>query len=122
MRAAELLAERERGLKAVVSGTDAERERIARELHDGIGQQITDRTQNADLIGRPCAASGEDQPGNRCSIRSTCRFTHVEASLFLFEYRRWVSGLHSIELGLTLRTGLEAPVRPEILLGIGQYH
>ena len=36
-----LLAEREKGLKALVEGTEAERVRIARELHDGIGQQIT---------------------------------------------------------------------------------
>lgn len=36
-----LLAEREKGLKALVEGTEAERARIARELHDGIGQQLT---------------------------------------------------------------------------------
>ncbi len=36
-----LIAEREKGLKAVVEGAEAERARIARELHDGIGQQIT---------------------------------------------------------------------------------
>lgn len=53
LRTAELLAERERGLKAVVSGTDAERERIARELHDGIGQQITGlKFRLEDLAGR----------------------------------------------------------------------
>jgi signal transduction histidine kinase len=37
---AALLAEREQGLRAVVAGTEAERARIARELHDGIGQQL----------------------------------------------------------------------------------
>jgi two-component system NarL family sensor kinase len=53
VRNAALLAERERGLKAVVAGTDAERERIARELHDGIGQQITGlRFRLEDLAGR----------------------------------------------------------------------
>lgn len=36
-----LLAEREKGLKALMEGTEAERARIARELHDGIGQQLT---------------------------------------------------------------------------------
>ncbi len=37
----QLLAERERGLKAMLESTDAERKRIAGELHDGVGQQLT---------------------------------------------------------------------------------
>jgi signal transduction histidine kinase len=58
-RNAALLAERERGLKAVVAGTDAERERIARELHDGIGQQITGlKFRLEDIAGR---VGGSDQ-------------------------------------------------------------
>lgn len=38
---AALIAERERGLKALIANTDAERRRIAGELHDGVGQQLT---------------------------------------------------------------------------------
>lgn len=38
---AEVIAEREQGLKAIVQRTDAERERIAAELHDGVGQLLT---------------------------------------------------------------------------------
>ena len=40
-RAAAVIAEREQGLKAIVQGTDAERKRIAGELHDGVGQLLT---------------------------------------------------------------------------------
>lgn len=39
--AAEVLREREVGLKAVISATESERERIARDLHDGVGQQLS---------------------------------------------------------------------------------
>jgi two-component system, NarL family, sensor kinase len=37
----QVIAEREQGLKAIVQGTDAERKRIAGELHDGVGQLLT---------------------------------------------------------------------------------
>lgn len=37
----QVIAEREQGLKAIVQGTDAERKRIASELHDGVGQLLT---------------------------------------------------------------------------------
>lgn len=40
-RDAAIIAERERGLKAMVDSTDAERKRIAAELHDGVGQLLT---------------------------------------------------------------------------------
>lgn len=40
-RDAAIIAERERGLKALVESTDAERKRIAQELHDGVGQLLT---------------------------------------------------------------------------------
>lgn len=38
---AQVIAEREQGLKAIVQSTDAERKRIAAELHDGVGQLLT---------------------------------------------------------------------------------
>ncbi|MFZ1687176.1 MAG: sensor histidine kinase [Flavobacteriales bacterium] len=40
-RDAAVIAERERGSKATLDSTDAERKRIASELHDGVGQQLT---------------------------------------------------------------------------------
>ncbi len=36
-----MIAEREQGLRAMVESTDAERKRIAAELHDGVGQLLT---------------------------------------------------------------------------------
>lgn len=36
-----LVAEREKGLKAVFDATEQERQRIAKDLHDGIGQQLS---------------------------------------------------------------------------------
>lgn len=41
LRNASVIAERELGLKALVHRTDAERKRIASELHDGVGQLLT---------------------------------------------------------------------------------
>lgn len=38
---AELLQEKERGIKAVFDATEEERKRIAKDLHDGIGQQLS---------------------------------------------------------------------------------
>ncbi|MDX9751655.1 MAG: sensor histidine kinase [Flavobacteriales bacterium] len=39
-RDAAIIAEREAGLRAVFAATEAERGRLARELHDGVGQQL----------------------------------------------------------------------------------
>ncbi|MFT3884328.1 MAG: sensor histidine kinase [Flavobacteriales bacterium] len=39
-RDAAIIAERERGLRAVIDSTEAERRRLAGELHDGVGQQL----------------------------------------------------------------------------------
>jgi len=35
-----IISEREKGLKAVIESTESERRRIARDLHDGVGQQL----------------------------------------------------------------------------------
>jgi two-component system, NarL family, sensor kinase len=40
-RAAAIISEREKGLKAIVTATEEERKRIAKDLHDGVGQQIS---------------------------------------------------------------------------------
>lgn len=40
-RDAAVIAERERGLRNLLDSTEAERQRIAAELHDGVGQQIS---------------------------------------------------------------------------------
>lgn len=37
----QIIREKEQGLKAVISATEEERKRIAKDLHDGIGQQMT---------------------------------------------------------------------------------
>ncbi len=39
--AAEILKEREQGMSAVIAAIENERERIARDLHDGVGQQLS---------------------------------------------------------------------------------
>ncbi len=39
--ATEIIREREAGMKAVIQATETERERIARDLHDGVGQQLS---------------------------------------------------------------------------------
>ncbi|HNR54280.1 MAG TPA: sensor histidine kinase [Flavobacteriales bacterium] len=54
LRNASVIAERELGLKALVHRTDAERKRIASELHDGVGQLLTG------LKYRLQAVAGED--------------------------------------------------------------
>jgi two-component system, NarL family, sensor kinase len=38
---AQLIEEREAGLKAILTATEAERSRIAKDLHDGVGQQLS---------------------------------------------------------------------------------
>ncbi len=68
---AALLAEREQGLRAVVAGTEAERARIARELHDGIGQQLTGlkfRLEDVSARIRQGDLSGAERLGEALAI------------------------------------------------------
>lgn len=51
-RDAAIIAERERGLKALVESTDAERKRIAQELHDGVGQLLTGLKLRTEALAR----------------------------------------------------------------------
>ncbi len=51
----ELIAEREKGLKAVIASTEAERKHIAAELHDGVGQQLTGLKYRLEDLGERVA-------------------------------------------------------------------
>ncbi len=52
LKDAAVIAERENGLKAVLANTDAERKRIAAELHDGVGQQLTGLKYRLEDLGQ----------------------------------------------------------------------
>lgn len=53
-----VIAEREQGLKTMLERTDAERKRIASELHDGVGQQLTGlKYRLEDIASRVSAAA-----------------------------------------------------------------
>jgi len=67
---ASLIAERERGLKAVLANTDAERKRIASELHDGVGQQLTGLKFRLEDIASRVAAKLPEQAVNVKEILS----------------------------------------------------
>lgn len=58
-RDAAVIAERERGLRDLVESTEAERQRIAAELHDGVGQQISGlRFRLEDAAARDASLTG----------------------------------------------------------------
>lgn len=53
-----VIAERERGLRTMLERTDADRKRIAGELHDGVGQQLTGlKYRLEDIASRVAAAA-----------------------------------------------------------------
>lgn len=58
-RDAAIIVEREQGLKAMVESTDAERKRIAHELHDGVGQLLTGLRMRMDAVSREQPALAE---------------------------------------------------------------
>lgn len=56
-RVAAIIAEREAGLKALFEATEAERKRIARDLHDGIGQQLSGLRMSWESLGLKIAGT-----------------------------------------------------------------
>jgi two-component system NarL family sensor kinase len=68
---AQVIAERERGLKAVLEGTDTERKRIAIELHDGVGQQLAGlkyRLEGLSAQAGPANDNAQDALGDMLAI------------------------------------------------------
>lgn len=56
---AALIREREAGLQGVLQATDRERKRIAAELHDGIGQQLTGLKYRLEELAAPVSGAGQ---------------------------------------------------------------
>lgn len=71
-RDAAIIREREAGLQGVLEATEKERERIARELHDGIGQQVAGLKFRLEEIGRKAS---DDQPVAAGSISEALSIT-----------------------------------------------
>jgi signal transduction histidine kinase len=60
-----IIAEREAGLRGVLAATEAERKRIASELHDGVGQQLTGLRFRLEEIA---SATGTGKPTSSTAV------------------------------------------------------
>ncbi len=58
-RDAAIIQEREAGLRSVVTATDEERKRLAGELHDGVGQQLTGLKYRLEHMAGPAERTAE---------------------------------------------------------------
>jgi two-component system, NarL family, sensor kinase len=58
---AAIIKERERGLDAVFAATEAERKRIAKDLHDGVGQQLSGLRMGFESLSNQLAAALPDK-------------------------------------------------------------
>lgn len=96
-----LLKEQELKNKAVIEAEDKERIRIARELHDGVGQTIGAAVMNLDLLGEVIANRAPDKTEQFEKIRSLMNEGAKEL--------RVVS--HSMIPNALLRSGLATAVR-----------
>ncbi len=67
---AAIIAEREAGLIALFDATEAERKRIARDLHDGIGQQLSGLRMSWESLGSKIALQSNDDHGKLAKLNA----------------------------------------------------
>ena len=60
-RDAAIIEEREKGLQGMIHATEKERARLARELHDGIGQQLGGLRHRMEMLGDPITLNGRSE-------------------------------------------------------------
>jgi PAS domain S-box-containing protein len=86
------ISERKRLEREILEASTAEQERIGREIHDGIGQQLTGLTLLASSIERRLAMAGH--PGEAAVVAEL--HTHLQAALN--EARSLARGLSPVEI------------------------
>ncbi len=94
------LTDRERAEAAITSVSEFERQQIGRELHDGIGQEITGLT----LLAKALANKMQDNP----QLRKEANGIAALASKLLKDVKRQAHGLYPVELE---RNGLSYALR-----------
>lgn len=94
------LSERKRAEEAITSISEFERQQIGRELHDGIGQEIT----GLSLLAKALANKMADQP----KLRGEANAIASLAAKLLKDVKRQAHGLYPVELE---RNGLSAALR-----------